>query len=294
MAKRMRKSEREYINARNALMRSIQRTNKAFGSSMKLSDIVDVPTPAQAKKMSYKELKAATRKIQKARKNDKGEKVTYVPTGTGNVAKVPTKDYNAAMSELGKTNAALRQRLSPLSKARPAEKKRREGTRAGRRQRTLDGAKPASAFDVQASRGQSKVTPTREFTPSEVFTGGKARGNVDEIVKRFKNRGRHVASKPRKWKESDAQMRKNFEKMFEATGQTDILDKLRSLTDEQLLWAVYEENFGAMIDLVGFNYRNATDAPPGDLADELIDQMDYRALEIIEQILDDAGMMEFE
>lgn len=282
MAKRVRKTEQEYIRARNAAMRSIQRTNKAFGSNIKLSDIVDVPTPAQAKKMSAAELRAATRRLNRARKTDKNEKATFVPTGTGGVTKVSTKDYNAAMSALGKANAALRKRIDVVSRAKPAPKGR--------------GARPAGAQTVQGSYGASKVIPINEIDPFTAFIGGKATGNVDEIMRRFQARGRVFAQRPRAWKESDSLMRRNFEKMFRVTGHDEILAKLKRLTDEQFLWAVYNENLAEFVNLVGMRYEAVRRGGPdgGDITYRVIEQADNRALMEVGNILDDAAAVRFE
>lgn len=278
----MRKSEREYINARNALMRSIQRTNKAFGSSMKLSDIVDVPTPAQAKKMSYKELKAATKKIQKARKNDKGENVTYVPTGTGNIVKIPLKEYNRAMSALGKSNKALRERMSFLERARLPKKS------GGKK------AKPVSVFDVQASRGQSKVTPTKEVTPAMAFTGGKAKGNVVEILKRFQEGWKVYAKRPREWKQSDDLMKSNFKRILMAAGRGDLYEKFKSLSDERLLWALYERNLGDYMTALGTYITTDPKEMMSGINNEISDDMLKTIMNMISDTFEEASQVEFD
>lgn len=231
MAKRQRKTESDYLKARSALMRSIQRTNKAFGSNIKLSDIVDVPTPAQAKKMSAAELRKMTRRIQSARK-ERGEQVTFVPTGTGSVTKVRTKDYNAAMAALGKRNKALQQRLDVIERARVPK---------------ATGARPVSARKVQPDKGLSKVMPVEKIDPMTAFVGGRALGNVDEIQRRFKDRGKVFAEAPREWKKNDEIMRKNFLKMigFHDAG---LAKKLEKLTNQQLLWATYEGNLPALLE----------------------------------------------
>lgn len=281
MAKRMRKSEREYINARNALMRSIQRTNKAFGSNMKLTDIVDVPTPSQAKKMSYKELKAATKKIQKARVDDKGEKLTYVPTGTGNIAKIPLKDYNRAMSALGKSNKALRERMSFLERARLPKKS------GGKK------AKPVSVFDVQASRGQSKVTPTKEVTPAMAFTGGKAKGNVDEILKRFQEGWKVYAKRPREWKQSDDLMKANFKRILMSAGRGDLYEKFKSLTDERLLWALYERNLGDYMTALGTYITTDPKEMMSGINNDISDDMLKTIMNMISDTFEEASQVEF-
>ena len=272
---RVRKSEQEYINARKALQRQLQRTNKAFGSSMRIQDIVDVPTPAQAKKMSYKELKAATRKIEKARKDNRGQKVTFVPTGVpGQVAKVPTKDYNAAMANLGKANKAMRERNDILNAARPPKKR---------------GVRPVSTRDVNVSK--SKITPFEQFNPAAVFTGGSAKGNIDKIIERFQKRGRMFAKKPRDWQEQDKVMRKNFERMFRDSMRYDLLEKLDKLSNEQFLWLMYENNFSAMVDMLGLRY--VPDGATPEIIEQIQREVDENALDTVLGLIDEASMIEF-
>lgn len=280
MAKRVRKTEQEYIRARNAAMRSIQRTNKAFGSSIKLSDIVDVPTPAQAKKMSAAELRAATRKLNRARKTDKGEKATFVPTGTGGVTKVPTKDYNAAMSNIAKGNKALEERRKVIEGAEVPKE-------------ALKGARPVSMRDVTSGR-TSKIQSLETVDPFTAFIGGKATGNVDEIAKRFHERGRIYAERPRKWKEQDDRMKANFIKTLEAAGRRDIIDKLNKLSRNQLLWAVYERNFGSYITALALSIDTNEYRRGGSIISRELDEVAHTAIGEIEAILDTAANVRFE
>ena len=280
MAKRQRKTEQDYLRARGALMRSIQRTNKAFGSNIKISDIVDVPTPAQAKKMSAAELRKMTRRIQSAR-TDKGQKMTFVPTGTGQVTKVPTKNYNAAMSNLGKRNKALRERLDTLSSAVLPK---------GR------GARPVSARSVQSGYGQSKITPVNELDPMTAFIGGKARGNVDEIRKRFEERGKKYGTAPREWTKRDELMRKNFEKLISQSGNDALIKKFKSLSDRQLLWATYEGNLPAFLEAAGYadyRYKARSDKPNGGLERGERDGLAAAAANIVEDIISEASRVRF-
>ena len=239
MAKRQRKTESDYLKARSALMRSIQRTNKAFGSNIKISDIVDVPTPAQAKKMSAAELRKMTRRIQSARK-DRGEQVTFVPTGAGGVTKVSTKDYNAAMAALGKRNKALQKRMMIVQAAKTPKNRR------------YAKAIPVSAWKMQTDKGMSKVMPVEKIDPMTAFVGGKAFGNVDEIQRRFKDRGKVFAEAPREWKKSDEVMRSNFLKML-GLHDVGLAKKLEKLSEKQLLWAVYEGNLSSLIESAEYN-----------------------------------------
>lgn len=282
MAKRQRKTEQEFLKARSALMRSIQRTNKAFGSSMKISDIVDVPTPAQAKKMSAAELRAANKRIKEARTGNEGEKMTFVPTGVGGVTRVPTKDYNAAMANLGKRNKALRERLDVVQEARKPKK---------------GGARPVSARNVQAGYGQSKITPIDEIDPMTAFIGGAARGNVDEITKRFSDRGKIYAQAPRAWRERDALMRKNFEKLIKQSGNAGLIKKFQSLSDKQVLWATYEGNLPAFLEAAGYadyKYAKKSNRPGGDLDSKERDGLATAAANIVEDIINDASMVVFD
>lgn len=252
MAKRQRKTEQEFLKARSALMRSIQRTNKAFGSSMKISDIVDVPTPAQAKKMSAAELRAANKRIKEARTGNQGEKMTFVPTGAGGVTKVPTKDYNAAMANLGKRNRAARERLEGISSAIvPAEK----------------GARMVGMKTVTTMQ-ESKIRPLNEINPMMAFIGGGARGNVDEIRKRFAGRGKEFVNAPRDWQRGDELMRQNFLKML---GLHDVESRkiLQKLTREQLLWAVYERNLPSLLEQSGYINTDPILTPEEGLADDI-------------------------
>ena len=261
-------------------MRSIQRTNKAFGSSIKLSDIVDVPTPAQAKKMSASELRAATRRLNRARKTDKGEKATFVPTGTGGVTKVPTKDYNAAMSNLGKSNRALEERRKVIEGAEVPKE-------------ALKGARPVSMRDVTSGR-TSKIQSLETVDPFTAFIGGKATGNVDEIVKRFHERGRIYAERPRKWKEQDDLMKSNFIRTLEAAGRSDIIAKLNKLSRNQLLWAVYERNFGSYITALALSVdTNGPRGPEGSIISRELDEVANTAIGEIEAILDTATNVRF-
>ena len=281
MAKRQRKTESDYLKARSALMRSIQRTNKAFGSDIKISDIVDVPTPAQAKKMSAAELRKMTRRIQSARK-EKGEQVTFVPTGAGGVTKVRTKDYNAAMAALGKRNKALQQRLDVIEKAKVPK---------------FAGARPVSARKVQPDKGLSKVMPVEKIDPMTAFVGGKALGNVDEIKRRFKDRGKVFAEVPREWKKNDEIMRKNFLKMigFHDAG---LAKKLEKLTNQQLLWATYEGNLPALLEASRYKSTDHVLLQQLGLA-EGIDQKEADGLaaaaaKMISDLLDTASKVVFE
>lgn len=280
MAKRVRKTEQEYIRARNAAMRSIQRTNKAFGSSIKLSDIVDVPTPAQARRMSAAELRAATRRLEDARRTKDGEKATFVPTGTGGVAKVPTKDYNAAMSNLGKGNRALEERRRVVEGAEVPKE-------------ALKGARPVSMRDVTSGR-TSKIQSLETVDPFTAFIGGKATGNVDEIVKRFHERGRIYAERPRKWKEQDDRMKANFIRTLEAAGRNDIVAKLNKLSRNQLLWAVYERNFGSYVTALALSIdTNGYRGPEGSIISRELDEVAHTAIGEIEAILDTAANVRF-
>lgn len=281
MAKRQRKTESDYLKARSALMRSIQRTNKSFGSDIKISDIVDVPTPAQAKKMSAAELRKMTRRIQSAR-TEKGEKVTFVPTGAGGVTKVRTKDYNAAMAALGKRNKALQQRLDVIEKAKVPKSA---------------GARPVSARKVQPDKSKSKVMPVEKIDPMTAFVGGKAFGNVDEIQKRFKDRGKVFAEAPREWKKNDEIMRKNFLKMigFHDAG---LAKKLEKLTNQQLLWATYEGNLPALLEASRYKITDPVLLQQLGLA-EGIDQKEADGLaaaaaKMISDLLDTASKVVFE
>lgn len=281
MAKRQRKTESDYLKARSALMRSIQRTNKAFGSDIKISDIVDVPTPAQAKKMSAAELRKMTRRIQSAR-TEKGEQVTFVPTGAGGVTRVKTKDYNAAMSALGKRNKALQKRLDVIEKAKVPKTKN---------------ARPVSARKVQPDKSKSKVMPVEKIDPMTAFLGGKAFGNVDEIKKRFKDRGKIFAEAPREWKKNDELMRKNFLKMlgFHDAG---LAKKLEKLTDQQLLWATYEGNLPALLEASRYKITDPVLLQQLGLA-EGIDQKEADGLaaaaaKMISDLLDTASKVVFE
>lgn len=261
-------------------MRSIQRTNKAFGSSIKLSDIVDVPTPAQARKMSAAELRAATRRLNDARRTKDGEKATFVPTGTGGVTKVPTKDYNAAMSNLGKGNRAL-------------EERRRVVEGADVPKEALKGARPVSMRDVTSGR-TSKIQSLETVDPFTAFIGGKATGNVDEIVKRFHERGRIYAERPRKWKEQDDRMKSNFIRTLEAAGRRDIIEKLNKLSSNQLLWAVYERNFGSYITALALSVdTNGPRGPEGSIISRELDEVAHTAIGEIEAILDTATNVRF-
>lgn len=280
MAKRQRKTEQEYIRARNAAMRSIQRTNKAFGSNIKLSDVVDVPTPAQAKRMSAAELRAATRRLNDARRNEDGEKLTFVPTGTGGVTRVLTKDYNAAMSNLAKGNKALEERRKVIEGAEVPKE-------------ALKGARPVSMREVTSGR-TSKIQSLETVDPFTAFIGGKATGNVDEIVKRFHERGRIYAERPRKWKEQDDRMKGNFIKTLEAAGRSDIIEKLNKLSRNQLLWAVYERNFGSYITALALSidtneYRRGN----GSIISRELDEVAHTAIGEIEAILDTAANVRF-
>lgn len=251
MAKRQRKTEQEFLKARSALMRSIQRTNKAFGSNMKISDIVDVPTPAQAKKMSAAELRAANKRIKEARTGNQGEKMTFVPTGAGGVTKVPTKDYNAAMANLGKRNRAARERISGISSAVvPTEK----------------GAHMVGMRTISTMQ-ESKIRPLNEINPMMAFIGGGARGNVDEIRKRFAGRGKEFANAPRDWQRGDELMRQNFLRML---GLHDAESKklLQKLSREQLLWAVYERNLPSLLEQSGYINTDPILTPEEGLADD--------------------------
>ena len=262
-------------------MRSIQRTNKAFGSSIKLSDIVDVPTPAQARNMSAAELRAATRRLNRARKTDKGEKATFVPTGTGGVTKVPTKDYNAAMSNIAKGNKALEERRKVIEGAVVPKE-------------ALKGARPVSMRDVTPGR-TSKIQSLETVDPFTAFIGGKATGNVDEIVKRFHERGRIYAERPRKWKEQDDRMKANFIKTLEAAGRSDIIKKMSKLSRNQLLWAVYERNFGSYITALALSVdTNGTQGPDGSIISRELDEVAHTAIGEIEAILDTAANVRFE
>lgn len=281
MAKRQRKTESDYLKARSALMRSIQRTNKAFGSNIKISDIVDVPTPAQAKKMSAAELRKMTRRIQSARK-DRGEQVTFVPTGAGGVTKVRTKDYNAAMAALGKRNKALQQRLDVIERAKVPK---------------VTGARPVSARKVQPDKGLSKVMPVEKIDPITAFVGGRAFGNVDEIQRRFKDRGKVFAEAPREWKKNDEIMRKNFLKMigFHDAG---LAKKLERLTNQQLLWATYEGNLPALLEASRYKITDPVLLQMMGLA-EGIDQKEADGLaasaaKMISDLLDTASKVVFE
>lgn len=252
MAKRQRKTEQEFLKARSALMRSIQRTNKAFGSSMKISDIVDVPTPAQAKKMSAAELRAANKRIKEARTGNQGEKMTFVPTGAGGVTKVPTKDYNAAIANLGKRNKAARERIEGISSAVvPAE----------------EGAHMVGMRTISTMK-ESKIRPLNEINPMMAFVGGGARGNVDEIRKRFAGRGKEFINAPRDWQRGDELMRQNFLKML---GLHDVESKklLQKLTREQLLWAVYERNLPSLLEQSGYINTDPILTPEEGLADDI-------------------------
>lgn len=252
MAKRQRKTEQEFLKARSALMRSIQRTNKAFGSSMKISDIVDVPTPAQAKKMSAAELRAANKRIKEARTGNQGEKMTFVPTGAGGVTKVPTKDYNEAMANLGKRNKAARERIEGISSAVvPAE----------------EGAHMVGMRTISTMK-ESKIRPLNEINPMMAFVGGGARGNVDEIRKRFAGRGKEFINAPRDWQRGDELMRQNFLKML---GLHDVESKklLQKLTREQLLWAVYERNLPSLLEQSGYINTDPILTPEEGLADDI-------------------------
>lgn len=280
MAKRVRKTEQEYIRARNAAMRSIQRTNKAFGSSIKLSDIVDVPTPAQAKKMSAAELRAATRRLNDARRTKDGEKATFVPTGTGGVTKVPTKDYNAAMSNLAKGNKALEERRKVIEGAEVPKE-------------ALKGARPVSMRDVTSGR-TSKIQSLETVDPFTAFVGGKATGNVDEIAKRFHERGRIYAERPRKWKEQDDRMKANFIRTLEAAGRSDIIAKLNKLSRNQLLWAVYERNFGSYITALALSIDTNEYRRSGSIISRELDEVAHTAIGEIEAILDTASNVRFE
>jgi len=252
MAKRQRKTEQEFLKARSALMRSIQRTNKAFGSSMKISDIVDVPTPAQAKKMSAAELRAANKRIKEARTGNQGEKMTFVPTGVGGVTRVPTKDYNEAMANLGKRNKAARERIEGISSAVvPAE----------------EGAHMVGMRTISTMK-ESKIRPLNEINPMMAFVGGGARGNVDEIRKRFAGRGKEFINAPRDWQRGDELMRQNFLKML---GLHDVESKklLQKLTREQLLWAVYERNLPSLLEQSGYINTDPILTPEEGLADDI-------------------------
>lgn len=280
MAKRVRKTEQEYIRARNAAMRSIQRTNRAFGSNIKLSDIVDVPTPAQARRMSAAELRAATRRLNEARRTDEGEKVTFVPTGTGGVTRVLTKDYNAAMSNLAKGNKALEERRKVIEGAEVPKE-------------ALKGARPVSMRDVTSGR-TSKIQSLETVDPFTAFIGGKATGNVDEIVKRFHERGRIYAERPRKWKEQDDRMKGNFIRTLEAAGRSDIIEKLNKLSRNQLLWAVYERNFGSYITSLALSIdTNEYRGPEGSIISRELDEIAHTAIGEIEAILDTAANVRF-
>ena len=261
-------------------MRSIQRTNKAFGSSIKLSDIVDVPTPAQAKKMSAAELRAATRRLNDARRTKDGEKATFVPTGTGGVTKVPTKDYNAAMSNLAKGNKALVERRKVIEGAEVPKE-------------ALKGARPVSMRDVTPGR-TSKIQSLETVDPFTAFIGGKATGNVDEIAKRFHERGRIYAERPRKWKEQDERMKANFIKTLEAAGRRDIIEKLNKLSRDQLLWAVYERNFGSYITALALSIDTNEYRRGGSIISRELDEVAHTAIGEIEAILDTAANVRFE
>lgn len=281
MAKRQRKTEQEYLKARSAFMRSLQRTNKAFGSSMKISDIVNVPTPAQAKKMSAAELRKATKDIKAARTGKNGEKMTFVPTGTGSATRVPTKDYNAAMSNLGKRNKAVRERMGVLDTAVvPA------GT-----------VKPVSSRKVQTWHGESKITPMFEIDPMVAFVGGKGFGNVDEISRRFSERGEEFAKAPREWKKSDDTMRKNFTKMM---GVHDLYleNLLEGLDEKQFLWAVYEGNLMNLMEVAQYNNTDKMlPAAPGtgdDFENQTNDNLSTAAARMIRDVLEQATKVRFE
>lgn len=284
MAKRQRKTESDYLKARSALMRSIQRTNKAFGSNIKISDIVDVPTPAQAKKMSAAELRKMTRRIQSARK-DRGEQVTFVPTGAGGVTKVSTKDYNAAMAALGKRNKALQKRMMIVQAAKTPKNRR------------YAKAIPVSAWKMQTDKGMSKVMPVEKIDPMTAFVGGKAFGNVDEIQRRFKDRGKVFAEAPRAWKKNDEIMRKNFLKMigFHDAG---LAKKLEKLTNQQLLWATYEGNLPALLDAARYKITDPVLLQQMGLADDIgqreLDGLASSAAKMIEDIIDTASKVVFE
>lgn len=278
MAKRQRKTEQDYLRARGALMRSIQRTNKAFGSNIKISDIVDVPTPAQAKKMSAAELRKMTRRIQSAR-TEKGQKMTFVPTGIGGVTKVPTKDYNAAMSNLGKRNKALRHRMSAIDSAIVPTRER---------------ARTVGVRKVKTWRGESKIMPTEELDPMTAFIGGNARGNVDEILKRFASRGEIYAKAQREWAKSDETMRKNFTRMMGIHDQ-ELERLLKRLTNEQLLWAVYERNLPSEIEAAQYERTDplfVQDRGSG-LDQQRNDGIRMQAVENIREILTVASMVTF-
>ena len=280
MAKRQRKTESDYLKARSALMRSIQRTNKAFGSDIKISDIVDVPTPAQAKKMSAAELRKMTRRIQSARK-DRGEQVTFVPTGAGGVTKVRTKDYNAAMAALGKRNKALQQRLDVIEKAKVPK---------------VTGARPVSARKIQPDKSKSKVIPVEKLDPMTAFIGGRALGNVDEIQKRFKSRGKVFAEAPREWKKSDEVMRSNFLKML-GLHDVGLAKKLEKLSEKQLLWAVYEGNLSSLIESAEYNNtdpRRMQGMGSGDFETRKNDGLAAAAARMLSDVLDTASKVVFE
>ena len=280
MAKRQRKTESDYLKARSALMRSIQRTNKAFGSNIKISDIVDVPTPAQAKKMSAAELRKMTRRIQSARK-DRGEQVTFVPTGAGGITKVRTKDYNAAMAALGKRNKALQQRLDVIGKAKVPK---------------VAGARPVSARKIQPDKSKSKVIPIEKLDPMTAFIGGRAFGNVDEIQKRFKARGKVFAEAPREWKKSDEVMRSNFLKML-GLHDVGLAKKLEKLSEKQLLWAVYEGNLSSLIESAEYNNtdpRRMQGMGSDDFETRKNDGLAAAAARMLSDVLDTASKVVFE
>ena len=243
-------------------MRSIQRTNKAFGSSIKLSDIVDVPTPAQARKMSAAELRAATRRLNRARKRDKGEKATFVRAGTGGVTK------------------ALEERRKVIEGAVVPKE-------------ALKGARPVSMRDVTPGR-TSKIQSLETVDPFTAFIAGKATGNVDEIAKRFHDRGRIYAERPRKWKEQDDRMKANFIKTLEAAGRSDIIEKLNKLSRNQLLWAVYERNFGSYITALALSIDTNEYRRGGSIISRELDEVAHTAIGEIEAILDTAANVRFE
>lgn len=230
-------SEKEFLQARSALMRSIQRTNKAFGSSMKIDQIVDVPTPAQAKRMSKRELDRATRRIREARTDEAGNKVTYVPMDQAGskVMKVPTKTYNKAMSDLGKSNKEVKRRAD-----------------------VLDKAKVSTPFPTRrVIDTTSRYSGTEPLTPYKAFVRG-ARGH-DKIMERFERTGETYGRRQEAWRRSDERMRSNFMSMLRRYGRPDIANRIGNLSMRQFLYLVHNGNLRGFLQLLGLTYSHKSD-----------------------------------
>lgn len=240
-------SEREFLKARSALMRSIQRTNRAFGSRMSIDQIVDVPTPAQARKMGKMELDRATKRIREARTNETGEKVTFVPTDQegGRVIKVPTKTYNKAMSDLGKSNKEIKRRGDVLSKAKPSSQTRNR--------RVIDPT--------------SRTSGTEPISPFEAFVRG-ARGIFDRIMDRFRRTSETYGRRKEAWKVSDERMRSNYMSMLNRYGRPDIARRIGNLSLRQFLYLVHTGNLRGYLQLLGLTYSHKSDDDLDAIEDE--------------------------